>query len=258
MLEKIEAILAEKGYLFFKGDRNINLIGVRNNNELTNEFDDRLFVIIELNGQVKVKEFDNFTTDPGEYYSKHKFLNPDGVAILAPGQYRGMFALGKHQGKYDALVQIGKCTVYRDDNRDETIDVDTKDEGRFGINMHHAYDAEEINKNSAGCQVHSEEDILNYVLQLCRVSSEVYGNSFTYTLIESKDFDETADAGAAPIADEPSTEVEIEGKTIDEVAEEVKETEVAAESPAEEEAKKAPAPAKKHYPAKKKKRRRKK
>jgi len=194
-LETIKAVLAKKGYEFFEGERNINLIGIRNNDSLTNEFDDKLLVVIQLNGETQVKEFEDFTTDPGHYYLKEKFLNKDGCAIMKPDQYRRMWKLGLHRGKYPALVQVGNCIVYRDANKDELIDKGIEDNGVFGINMHHAYDAEEINRNSAGCQVHSEKDQLNYILQLCKISAEVYGVYFTYTLLESKDFDGAIQAG---------------------------------------------------------------
>lgn len=189
-LETIKKVFAEKNYEFFEGERNVNLIGIRNNDSLTNEFDDKLLVVIQLNGETQIKEFDSFTTDPGHYYLKEKFLNKDGCAILKPGQYRSMWKLGLHRGKYAALVQVGNCVVYRDADKDELIDKGIEDNGVFGINMHHAYDSEEINRNSAGCQVHSKKDQLNYILQLCKISAEVYGVYFSYTLLESKDFTE--------------------------------------------------------------------
>lgn len=184
---QIQNALKTKGFKFFTGDLNINLIGVRKSNKLTNEFDDTLCVIIEMNGDKKTYNFTGFTTDPGNYYLKNKFLNPKGCAILKPGQYPGMFTFGKHRGKYNALVQVGKCTVYRDRNKDNTIDTDTEQTGLFGINMHHAFDSENINKYSAGCQVHRDDAMLERVLEICELSAAKYGSSFTYTLIESKD-----------------------------------------------------------------------
>lgn len=186
--DKLKKAVEDKGFKFFTGDLNINLIGVRSSDTLTNDFDDILYIAIEIGGEKCVYVFNQFTTDPGHYYLKKKFLNPKGCAILKPGQYRGMFGFGKHRGKYDALVQKGKCTVYRDRNKDNTIDKKTEQTGIFGINMHHAYDSEEINKYSAGCQVHQDDFKLDRVLELCKMSAEKYGASFTYTLLEKKDF----------------------------------------------------------------------
>lgn len=185
--DKLQKTLESKGYRFFTGDLNINLIGIRNSNELTNEFDDFLCVAIEENGKKTLYVFNDFTTDPGFYYLKKKFLNPKGCAIMKPGQYGGMLTFGKHRGKYDALVQVGKCTVYRDRTKDNKIDFDTEQTGVFGINIHHAYDREEINKYSAGCQVHQSQSKLDKVLELCEKSAKKYGDKFTYTLIELKD-----------------------------------------------------------------------
>jgi len=214
-LELLKTVLAAKGYLFFSGDKNINLIGVRKNDHLTNQFDDKLFVVIELNGQVKLKEFDEFTTDPGDYYIKEKLLNEDGCAMLKPGQYRGMLKLGKHRGKYPALVQAAPCIVYRDANRDDLIDKGIEDEGIFGINMHHAYDSEEVDRNSAGCQVHSEDEQLNYILRLCEISAEVYGDSFTYTLLEEKDFEEAEEVILEDISKKAESPVSNEEKIVE-------------------------------------------
>lgn len=166
----------------------INLIGVRKDESITNEFDDSLIVCIVMDGKPIMLEMGNFTTEPGHYYLKEKFLNDLGCAILAPGQYLGLWKIGKHRGKYEALVQRSKCTVYRDSNKDECIDIDVEETGYFGINMHHAYEREKVGKYSAGCQVHSSPIALEAVVDVCKRSSFRYGNSFTYTLLEEKDF----------------------------------------------------------------------
>ena len=184
---QLQKALQDKNFAFFTGDLNINLIGIRTSNKLTNEFDDLLCIAFEDDGLKKVHVFKDFTTDPGFYYLKNKFLNPKGCAILKPGQYRGMFGFGLHRGKYRALVQIGKCTVYRDRTKDNKIDTDNEQTGLFGINMHHAYDSKEINKYSAGCQVHQDDAKLKKVLEICERSATKYGGVFTYTLIESND-----------------------------------------------------------------------
>lgn len=189
--KQLQDIMERKKYRFFTGDRNINLIGVRANNTISNNFDDTLYIAIELDGIKQVFKFDDFTTDPGHYYLKQKFLNPAGCAILKPGQYPGIWQIGKHKGKYRALVQTGICTVYRDRNKDNTIDTDTEQTGLYGINMHHAYDTKSsINRYSAGCQVHRSVNSLNFILNLCTASARIYGSSFTYTLLEAEDLAE--------------------------------------------------------------------
>jgi len=186
--DQLKEIIESKGYKFFEGNLNINLIGVRSEDIVTNEFDDALLIAIEMGDVKQVISFGEFTTDPGFYYLKEKHLNSKGCAILKPGQYRGMWGFGKHRGKYKALVQVGNCTVYRDRNKDNTIDTESEQTGLFGINHHHAYDASKINKYSAGCQVHRSVQQLNTVLALCHLSATKWGKTFSYTLLELNDF----------------------------------------------------------------------
>tara|TARA_Y100001973_G_C5177810_1_gene323099 strand:+ start:536 stop:1003 length:468 start_codon:yes stop_codon:yes gene_type:complete len=144
-------------------------------------------------GEVMICHRYPVTTDPGKYWLKNP-LNPKGTAILCPGQYRSTWQLGKHQGKYKSLVQRKPVKVYRDNNKNEIIDYNnistSIDEGYFGINIHRSnpYDQSYIiNKWSAGCQVFKKIEDYNKFIKLCEDSAEIYGNSFTYTLIDEKD-----------------------------------------------------------------------
>ncbi len=193
MLEKIKEVFKQKGYVFLTGNHNINLIGIRNSDNITNEFDDILIVVIEVNGGTRIKNFDNFTTDPGNFYVKEKLLNPNGCAIVKPGQYQGLFSIGKHKNDYPALVQVGEIIVFRDANKDELISKGLEDKGNFGINLHHAFDSVNVDKYSAGCQVLKSKEDLDYILSLCKLSAKTYGNKFTYTLLERKDFEEESE-----------------------------------------------------------------
>jgi hypothetical protein len=120
-------------------------------------------------------------------------LNKDGVAILKPGQYRGSHKIRLHQGKYEALGQQKPVKVYRDNNKDGKYDMieENVDEGIFGINIHKAGrrvdGSTQIDKWSAGCQVFSKESDFNEFMEICRKARDIWGNSFTYTLIESND-----------------------------------------------------------------------
>ena len=120
-------------------------------------------------------------------------MNKDGVAILKPGQYRGSHKLGLHQGKYEALRQQKPVKVYRDNNKDGKYDMieENVHEGIFGINIHKAgkfvNGSTQIDKWSAGCQVFSKESDFNEFMEICRKARDIWGNSFTYTLIESND-----------------------------------------------------------------------
>ena len=132
------------------------------------------------------------TTDPGKKYLRRP-INVDGAAILVPGQYRGVYHIGMHRGKYEALCQRGATVkVYRDDNRDDILDHEASeiDEGWYGINIHRAHpirEMERVNGYSAGCQVFASPTDFNEFMQTIRRSQKEFGDSFTYTLIDEAD-----------------------------------------------------------------------
>ena len=134
------------------------------------------------------------TTDPGTHWVEN-VMRKEGVAVLKPGQYRGAYQIDKHRGNYDALCQRGsEVTVYRDNNKDEFYDLsdDNTQTGYFGINIHRATaragkTSTQVDKWSAGCQVIASNDDWKTFIDICYKAKDVWGNNFTYTLIESKD-----------------------------------------------------------------------
>ncbi len=194
--EQIQQAVEGKGYRWFEGgDYNLNIVGVRNSEtggKVTNKFDDCVTVSYSVNGENKFHCFEA-TTDPGSHWERN-LLNKDGVAILVPGQYRGSHTIGLHQGKYEALRQHKPLKVYRDKNKDGVYDLleENVHEGIYGINIHRATKYEgrtstQIDKWFAGCKVFSKESDFNEFMEICRKAREIWGNSFTYTLIESND-----------------------------------------------------------------------
>ena len=188
--------MESKGYKYFTGgDYDVNIIGVRNSetkNRVTNAFDDCITLSYKVEGEWKFHCF-KATTDPGTHWVEN-VINEDGVAILKPGQYRRSHKLRLHQGKYLALGQKSPVKVYRDDNRDSKYDLleENVQEGIFGINIHRATSrsggtSTRIDKWSAGCQVIANNDDWHEFLDICQTAREIWGNSFTYTLLESKD-----------------------------------------------------------------------
>lgn len=191
----IKSVFEAKGYKFFDTpDRklNLNLVGVRRDNEGTNTFDDYLLVLYREE-ELAVKSQYAITTDPGKHWLENP-INPKGTAVLVPGQYPGAWKLGKHQGKYNALVQRKPVKVWRDNNKDSVIDYlyahAQVSEGYFGINIHRSNPYGKsylVDKWSAGCQVFQAVDEYIGFIDLCKESSAIYGNSFTYTLITEKE-----------------------------------------------------------------------
>jgi hypothetical protein len=190
MIDKIKVAMKAKEYAFFEnGDYNINIIGIRNSdtgNKVTNVFDDLLTVSYKIGDVWHFKKW-AATTDPGTKGVK-EFHNAQGVARLVPGQYRGSHAIGLHQGKYEALKQAKPVKVYRDANKDMTYDTKLITEGIYGINIHKAgADSTYVENWSEGCQVFKKSADFDEFMALVKKAATLHGNSFTYTLLESKD-----------------------------------------------------------------------
>jgi hypothetical protein len=197
--EQIETSVKAKGYKWFEDNNDkgydVNIVGVRNSEtkgRVTNAFDDCITISYKVDGEWQFHCIP-CTTDPGSHWVKN-ILNEKGVAILKPNQYRGSHKLRLHQGKYLALGQKKDVTVYRDNNRDGNYDLDESktDTGLFGINIHRATGraggkSTRVDKWSAGCQVIADNDDWHIFLDVCQSAREIHGNSFSYTLIESKD-----------------------------------------------------------------------
>jgi len=182
-----------KGYTVFENDSkplNINYVGIRDVSNV-NKFND-LFVMFWKYKGYWSSFWRQGTTDPGVYWLGSP-MNVKGTAILKEGQYRGAWKVGKHQGKYDALVQRKEVTVIRDSNQDDVIDLDSgkSDTGFFGINHHRASSKNEstqVDKWSAGCQVTANPYLYDIFIQICKESEEVWGEGLTYTLMNIDDF----------------------------------------------------------------------
>jgi hypothetical protein len=180
-----------KGHAVFENDSrnyNLNIIGVRSKTAKVDEFGCQLMVTWKYDGQWYDKSF-RITTYPGRYYLIQKLLNPKGCAILAPDQYRGVYAIRLHNGKYSALCQTyGDVKVYRDSDKDTQFDLDTRSimKGQFGINIHNSPDKQtttRVGAYSAGCQVFSDDEEFKEFMDIVYKSAATFSNKFTYTLI---------------------------------------------------------------------------
>lgn len=199
-VDHIKNALERKGYKFFeRGEYNVNIVGIRNSltkNKVTNKFDDLITVSYKIRDRWQYHEFE-CTTDPGTHWTEN-VMNEKGVAILKEGQYLSSYKIRKHQGRYEALCQSKPVVVYRDNNRDDLYNLNQEnlDRGMFGINIHRATKyagkkSTEIDKWSAGCQVIASNDDWVEFMKVIRKSRDVWGNSFSYTLVESKDIPKT-------------------------------------------------------------------
>jgi hypothetical protein len=161
------------------------LLGVRSLDDIPNTFDDKIYLF-------KGEEFvlvTLATTNPGTNTLKQfEKVNKDGAAVLKADQwYYNVWKYGKHNGKVEALLQLGnKVQVYRDTDRDsQSEEQGALQSGYFGINFHpNTYDLSKgsgtnIGWWSAGCQV--VNNIPNYKTMIKLLKNEKF---VTYCLVD--------------------------------------------------------------------------
>ena len=191
MLNALINTLTRKGYTIVTRPFELNIVGVRSSNTSPNTFDDSIHVFYKREDGQWIHNIFPATTDPGTYWLK-TFMNSKGTAILKPGQYKNAYRIGVHRGKYQALVQQAPVTVIRDDNKDQQLDFThaKQETGFFGINFHRAAvkgKTKYVNDHSAGCQVLADVNDFNLLMQLAARHKKLFGNNFTYTLIEERE-----------------------------------------------------------------------
>ena len=160
------------------------LLGVRSKEDNPNAFDDKIYL---FKGSQFV-EVTSATTNPGTPTLKQfEKVNKKGAAVLKSEQwYYDVWKYGKHNGKVDALLQLGApVQVYRDTDKDlKSEEEGILDTGYFGINFHpNTYDLSRPTSNlvgwwSAGCQVVNNVAKYKTIIRLVKPQKYV-----TYCLI---------------------------------------------------------------------------
>ncbi|MCB9234080.1 MAG: hypothetical protein H6581_20655 [Bacteroidia bacterium] len=184
--------MQERRYLIERLPLKLNIVGVRSEDTLPNTFNDEIHVFTR---QPQGNQWYHWkwaaTTDPGTYWLRNP-MQPQGTAILKEGQYPNAYQIDKHLDLYPALCQrTGKVTILRDYDRDAILDWNngTEESGYFGINIHRALiegTTLYVDRHSAGCQVFANASDFDLFMKLCVASEKLYGNSFTYTLIDHR------------------------------------------------------------------------
>jgi len=183
------AILDELARLDFRvyigSAYDLNIIGARSPSRVAGSFDDHLHVCYRAAG-VWVEEVFQCTTDPGLFWLDSP-MRIEGCAIMvSPQQVRAGYEIGSHRGEYPCLVQRLPVRIWRDNNRDQVLDMDGIFHAGWGIQIHRASRSEtstNVGKWSAGCTVVSSGwDRFWTLIHLQR--SHGFGSLFTYTLID--------------------------------------------------------------------------
>ncbi len=156
------------------------LLGVRSNEDTPNRFDDKIYL---FKGEELIL-VTSATTNPGTPTLKQfEKVNKAGAAVLkADLWYHNLWKYGKHNGKIEALLQLGNSVqVYRDTDRDEKSEEQGDlQNGYFGINFHpNTYDITADNTGatigwwSAGCQVVNDMDKYRDMIKLLKTEKSV-------------------------------------------------------------------------------------
>ena len=166
----------------------INVFGIRSAGEVGNIFNDAIGYVYRDPELGWMERLFQATTDPGIFYLSHK-LNPQGTALLQPGQYT--YKIGEHKGR-TAFVQNGPVQVLRVDLLGRPV-LGTNNkprafEGWFGINIHRAGKVTPfINRWSAGCQVLADAADMETLLAMAYRHETLYGERIDYALFTEEE-----------------------------------------------------------------------
>lgn len=175
-------------YPFFTdGDYNVNVFGIRNTEDKNADtFNDCVGLVYKVNGEWVIKKYDA-TTDPGSTGRRNP-SNPNGVAILVPGYYRGAYMIGLHRQKYEALRQKSPMKYWRDNNHDSVLDMTGEQYEEIAYtNIHRATDLKGKRSTlvggwSLGCNVIAANDDFKEFMSIVNKAKTIWGNSFSYAL----------------------------------------------------------------------------
>lgn len=190
MLQLILSSFQKLSYTLFTAPYQLNIVGMRNRNMISNTFNDEIVVFYKDDAGAWVEHSFSATTLPGVYWLRNP-MNKNGTAILMPGQYKDSHQTGLHRRKYRALIQKSPVKVLRDNDRNgfANVKTPTTETGFFGINIHRAdsaFKSLKIGKYSAGCQVFANPKEFDLFMQLADNHKKLHGNSFTYTLLSQE------------------------------------------------------------------------
>jgi hypothetical protein len=189
---KIKKAYVRKNYVFFTGEFNLNIFGIRGKDRKVNEFDDFVGVAYQEQGENKLF-LAKATVDPGIPWLYNPMERRLGAAAIMEGQYRSLWRLGTFRNT-PALLQINSVTCYRDNNRNSVFDYihSNKSSGIYGIHLHEHFQIFEparfVNASSAGCVVLASRAEHYKLIEFCEKQiKQRLGNTFTFTLFDERE-----------------------------------------------------------------------
>lgn len=211
-VQKILDAMSSKNYQIIDKPYYLNIVSIRYQYEgdvYSNQFKDRMWAIWKNNEGLWEFNSWSISTIPGLYMNKKNGLKmktwcksnrPKGLGILVPAQYQNIYKFfeseePKNLSKVKArptFRSIDKQLAYRDKSFDSDIisysNKDLPEKGNHGMFIHRGFPGGSLVNNwSEGCQVFSREADYDQLCELARNHIKIYGNSFDYTLMTSKD-----------------------------------------------------------------------
>jgi len=178
-------VMNSNGYTVYNRPYEVNIVGVRSETNVSNKFDDRLYIFWKNDKGVYEGADYPITTDPGAYYlNQLGFDKKSGAFIASPGQYA--YRVGHHH-EYVAMNPNPKIKGVRDTNTDNILDFNSKVESTCtDCNIHRANPngtSVDVKNWSAGCQVFANSKNFADFIAYCQKHKQMYGQTFLYTLL---------------------------------------------------------------------------
>ena len=190
-------------YLFLENGE-LNIFGIRNSDMTAGVWNDIIGICYKREvpsntysqRDIFVLHLYQATVDPGSYYLKNP-MNMKGTAVMKFQQGIGVYNMGLHAGKYEALKQVRPLSFYRitreqflaDGGKEIKLTGKPLSYETIGANIHRANlnsIAESVASHSAGCQViRNPKDWMEFI-DICWTSKF---RPFNYALFPDKDFD---------------------------------------------------------------------
>ena len=201
----IEKFMKDNGHVWYEEDYQLNIVGVTNSEagpppNLTNLFDDFMTITYKVNGETFFHIYPA-TTRPGKTWALGnpqsngtlEPLNPDGLGFIPTHKTSIREDAYKIRGhgktRYEAMGTNGKhMDIWRDPVFDTIYSQTIAEFGNKGMNIHRSSKtgtSTVVNKWSGGCQVFANIGHFMEFMTLANKHRELWGNTFTYTLVES-------------------------------------------------------------------------
>jgi hypothetical protein len=198
LIDKLIRFLKSKGFKVYEENNIINIVAFRTKeNNITNKFDDILYVFYKNNEGIWVINDYDITTVPGykpltkeEQESGAKPVLPDNSNILIFGQYIDQLTIVTD---VETFLKFQESAVYINNNQNQYNYKSPTQQGNFDLKVKLANykiaSVESVNNYAKdGSQVFKSNNQFNQFISICR-SQLRFKDKFTYTLCRRSEFD---------------------------------------------------------------------